>query len=288
MWHVGRHCEFAPSLLAPTLLALSVYHRRTMTVSQVWIMDDGPDITRAAAELVASLSREPVMARGRFNFALSGGNTPLPLYRLLGSPAYALAMPWDRTHFFWCDERCVPPDHPENSYGQARESLLVAVDAPASHIHRIRGELDPAAAATDYVATLRLHADEGLTWPQLDVAILGLGSDGHTASLFPGSPLDTDPAVPARAVTGDYAGRPSQRVTLTPAIFHTARHLIFLVTGTNKAEALAATLEGPDDPVRWPAQRLLPEGGTVTWIVDRAAGARLQAARRAIPATPDR
>lgn len=260
-----------------------------MTVTQIWIMDDGPDITRAAAELVASLSREPVMARGRFNFALSGGGTPLPLYRLLGSPAYALALPWDRTHFFWCDERCVPPDDPESSYGMARDALLQPIDAPASHVHRIRGELDPAAAAVDYVTTLRLHADEGLTWPQIDVAILGMGADGHTASLFPKPALEPeDPTLPAMAVTGDYAGRPSQRVTLLPPVFRTARHLVFLVTGANKADALAATLDGPHDPARWPAQRLQPEGGTVTWIVDRAAGARLQAARRGVrTSTPD-
>ncbi|MBL8092802.1 MAG: 6-phosphogluconolactonase [Anaerolineales bacterium] len=257
-----------------------------MTVTQIWIMDDGPDITRAAAELVASLSREPVMARGRFNFALSGGGTPVPLYRLLGSPAYALALPWERTHFFWCDERCVPPDHAESSYGQARATLLQPIDAAASHVHRIRGELDPTAAAVDYTTTLRLHADEGLPWPQIDLAILGLGADGHTASLFPQTTLEPeDPNVPARAVTGDYDNRPSQRVTLMPTVFRTARHLVFLVTGANKADALAATLEGPHDPARWPAQRLQPEGGTVTWIVDRAAGARLQAIRRGAPTT---
>ena len=179
--------------------------------------------------------------------------------------------------FFWGDERCVPPDHPQSNYGQARRALLDQVPAPAENIHRVRGEWEPSAAAEDYVRQLRESANPGEAWPRFDWVFLGLGADGHTASLFPGSPLPTASDAPALAVTADYEGRPAQRVTLTPQVLNAARVVAFLVTGRNKADAVAATLTGPRDPRRWPAQRINPGVGELLWWLDQAAAAALPA-----------
>jgi 6-phosphogluconolactonase len=237
-------------------------------------MDDAQSVARAAAEYVAALSREPVMVRGRFSLALSGGSTPLPVYRLLASPPYALAVPWDRVHLYWCDERCVPPEDPDSNYGQVRQALIAPLELPNARVHRIRGELTPEAAAADYIGQMSLHSQDTVRWPIFDLAILGLGSDGHTASLFPGQVVPEQ--VPAAAVTADYGGRPANRVTLTPRTLNTSRQILFLALGAEKAEAIAATLEGPPDPDRWPAQRIRPEHGTITWMIDRPAAAKLR------------
>lgn len=149
--------------------------------------------------------------------------------------------------------------------------LLDKVPIPAENIHRVRGELPPAAAVLDYTAQLRAFAANGRDWPRFDLVLLGLGSDGHTASLFPGSPAADAPGTAVQAVTADYEDRPSQRLTLTPPVFNDARHILFLVTGANKAQAVTAVLEGPFDPVQWPAQRIQPHRGTVTWFIDQAA-----------------
>jgi 6-phosphogluconolactonase len=236
-------------------------------------MDDAHSVVRAAAELVAALSREPVMTRGRFSLALSGGSTPLPVYRLLASPPYALAIPWDRVHVYWCDERCVPADDPESNYGQVRQALIAPLDLPNARVHRIRGELSPEAAAADYIGHLSLHSQDNLRWPVFDLAMLGLGRDGHTASLFPGQAVPAH--VPAAAVTANYDSRPADRVTLTPSALNSSRHVLFLAVGTEKAEAIAATLDGPHDPEHWPAQRIQPEHGTITWMIDRLAASKL-------------
>jgi 6-phosphogluconolactonase len=249
---------------------------------------NGPTITRlgdadalslAAAERWAEIAVESVGQRGRFLVALAGGATPLALYARLAGPPYAEDLPWASTHVFWGDERCVPPGDPESNAGQARRVLLDHVSVPAGNIHRVRGELGPAEAASDYVRQLRALADTDLAWPRFDLVLLGLGADGHTASLFPGPlPLD-EPVAPAVPVTALYGGRPAQRVTLTARVLNTARTVLFLVTGEEKAAILATVLAGPHDPERWPAQRIHPSAGSVLWMVDAAAARRL-------PATP--
>ena len=179
-------------------------------------------------------------------------------------------------HFFWGDERLVPPDDAGSNYYHASQLLLDQVQVPADNIHRVHGELSAEAAVLDYTAQLQSFATGRRNWPRFDLVLLGLGSDGHTASLFPGSPLKDEPGMAVKTVTADYEDRPSQRLTLTPAVFNDARHVLFLVTGANKADAVTAVLDGPSDPEQWPAQRIQPSTGIVTWLIDQAAATKLR------------
>jgi 6-phosphogluconolactonase len=204
-------------------------------------------------------------------------------------------------HFFWGDERCVPPDDLQSNYRQAYETLLSHVLVPKENIHRAKGELAPPSAAEDYARQLREFAAPGLDYPRFDLVLLGLGADGHTASLFPGSlfpdslsPQVRDPAQspegepvedlpsggsheggPVLAVTAEFQGRPVNRVTLTPPVFNAARNVLFLVTGQEKAMALAGTRAGRSDPLIYPAQRIEPAEGKVWWLVDEPAARML-------------
>jgi len=194
----------------------------------------------------------------------------MALYRLLAREP----IDWTRIHVFWGDERLVPPEDPENSYGQAWEALLKHIPIPTENIHRVASELDPVAAARDYASILREFAAPPLDWPRFDLVLLGLGEDGHTASLFPGSPVDaTEPVI---AVTAQYQGRPARRVTLTPLVFNAARQVIFLVTGANKAVTLKGVFSDYNSSEQVPAKRIQPADGQVTWLVDKAAGKEIK------------
>jgi 6-phosphogluconolactonase len=233
-----------------------------------------PDaLAEAAAERFVTAAMAAVTGHGRFLVALSGGGTPQALYRLLAGPPYREQVPWGQTHLFWGDERCVPPADPGSNYGAVEKNLIRHVMVAPENVHRIKGELGPTVAAADYSTQLHHFAEEELPWPRFDLVLLGLGEDGHTAALFPGHTVQAPAAVVP--VTADYQDRPAQRVTLTPAVFNTAHHILFLVTGGNKAEAVAAVQQGPADPRRWPAQQIQPEPGTLTWFIDEAAAARL-------------
>ena len=179
-------------------------------------------------------------------------------------------------HFFWGDERLVPPDDAGSNYYHAAQLLLDKVHVPAENIHRVKGELSAEAAVLDYTAQLQSFAKDRRDWPRFDLVLLGLGSDGHTASLFPGSSAEDAPGTAVKAVTADYEDRPSQRLTLTPAVFNDAHHVLFLVTGANKADAVAAVIDGPSDPEQWPAQRIQPSTGSITWLIDKAAATKLR------------
>jgi len=236
----------------------------------VRIFKDADELSRAAAELFVTLAVQAIRERGRFLVALSGGSTPMALYRLLAREP----IDWTRIHVFWGDERLVPPEDPENSYGQAWEALLKHIPIPTENIHRVASELDPVAAARDYASILREFAAPPLDWPRFDLVLLGLGEDGHTASLFPGSPVDaTEPVI---AVTAQYQGRPARRVTLTPPVFNAARQVIFLVTGANKAVTLKGVFSDYNSSEQVPAKRIQPADGQVTWLVDKAAGKEIK------------
>jgi 6-phosphogluconolactonase len=238
------------------------------------IFSDKVELTRFAANQFFTQAQQAVKLRGRFLVTLSGGGTPLSLFQLLTQQPYRQQVPWTQTLVFWGDERCVHPDDPDSNYRQAKETLLDHVPLPKDNIHRIHGELTPEIAAHDYAERLQSFAHSGLAWPRFDLVLLGLGSDGHTASLFPGSsPKDTKSTLVA---TANYQGRPAHRVTLTPSVFNTAREIMFLVTGTDKANALAAVLGGAYEPVRWPAQRIQPIEGKVIWLADTAAANQLE------------
>ena len=234
------------------------------------IFKDADELSRAAADLFVTLAVQSIRERGRFLVALSGGSTPMALYRLLAREP----IDWTRIHVFWGDERLVLPEDAENSYGQAREALLKHIPIPTENIHRVASELDPVAAARDYASILREFAAPPLDWPRFDLVLLGLGEDGHTASLFPGSPVDaTEPVI---AVTAQYQGRPARRVTLTPLVFNAARQVIFLVTGANKAVTLKGVFSDYNSSEQIPAKRIQPADGQVTWLVDKAAGKEIK------------
>ncbi len=241
----------------------------------VQIFPTGEDVAAAAARRLAALAGAAVSARGRCLICLAGGTTPRALHRMLAGDLWRSRIPWNACHIFWGDDRCVPPTDPGSNYGQAQVDLLSKVPVPAAHIHRVMGELEPAAAATSYAAELAFLAPAGQAWPAFDLVFLGLGRDGHTASLFPGERAPDEATAATLAVNADYEGRPAERVTLTPAVFNAARQVVFLVTGSAKAKAVAATLADGADPGRWPARRITPTGGPATWMLDQAAAAGL-------------
>ncbi len=244
-------------------------------MTDIRIFKTESELSQAAVRLVIAAAQGAVALNGRFLIALSGGSTPVGLFRLLSQPPHKERVPWEQTHVFWGDERLVPPDDPGSNYGQAANVLLSHVPIPAANIHRVLGEADAVTAVADYTAQLHQLAEPGRTWPRFDLAIMGLGSDGHTASLFPGPIPAAETTDPVIAVTADYDGRPAHRITLTPLVFNDTRHLLFMLTGANKADAVNAVTRGPLQLETWPSQRICPHDGQITWLLDKAAAARL-------------
>lgn len=230
------------------------------------------EFSRHAAEIFVEQAAWSIRDRGRFLVALNGGSTPTRFFELLASDFHD-KVDWTRTHIFWGDERLVAASDRESSFGQAHNLFLKRVGIPDSNIHPISGELEPAEAANEYALILKQFASPALEWPRFDVVFLGMGEDGHTASLFPGSALNvTAPVIPVVAV---YQDRPAQRVTLTPLVFNSARIVAFLATGEKKAVTLAEVLSGRYNPELFPAQRIEPKDGRLIWLVDEDAASRL-------------
>ncbi len=237
------------------------------------ILANREELSRAAAAEFARLAGEAVRIRGRFAVALCGGSTPRGLYHLLSDERarFRGRIPWSDVHIFWGDERQVPPEHPESNFRMARETLLTPVPIPPENVHRIPAENpDATSAADEYAQTLRtvfgLAAGE---LPRFDLILLGMGPDGHTASLFPGTDAIHEKIRLVAAPWVEKLG--ARRITLTPPVLNNAARVIFLVSGEAKAEALRAVLEGPYQPDRFPAQVVHPADGRVVWLVDRAA-----------------
>jgi 6-phosphogluconolactonase len=239
-------------------------------------LGDVGEISRAAAVEFTRSSIESVERAGLFTVALSGGSTPGPLYALLANSCepYRRRVAWDRIHFFWGDERHVPPDSPESNYRMAEEWLLSRVPVPAGNIHRIQGELpDPGEAADEYERDIRRHFHlAGSERPRFDLIFLGMGEDGHTASLFPGTAILHERERLASAVWVDKMR--SHRISLTPPVLNNAASVIFLVSGVDKAVTLDAVLNGPYRPDLLPAQLIRPVNGRLLWLVDRGVGGR--------------
>ena len=221
----------------------------------------------AVAGRFIAAAGDAIDSRGRFVVALSGGSTPRDTYRRLGSEALVSRVMWSRVQVLWGDERCVPPHHAESNYRMARETLLDRVPIPAANVHRIHGEDDPATAAEVYEATLR-------TLLRIDLVLLGLGEDGHTASLFPGSAAVHERTRWVMAARASAASL--WRITLTPVVINAAAEVLFIVSGAAKAGILRRVLEGPRRPQSLPAQAIAPTNGRVRWCVDAAAAAELQ------------
>ena len=238
----------------------------------VHIFDDSEEVARAAARRFAELAREAIAERGRFSVALAGGSTPKRVYELLAGDEFSDQIAWQHVHIFFGDERCVPPDHHDSNYRMAREAMLAHVLLPLENVHRMVGEGDAVANARLYEDELRQYFGDA-AWPQFDLIMLGMGDDGHTASLFPGSRAlhETQAWVAANWVEKFN----TFRITLTaPAINH-ARHVMFIVTGAGKADRLPEVLKGPREPERLPSQLIRPVAGQLEWFTDKAATAKL-------------
>lgn len=253
--------------------------RQLAEASVVEVLPDAASLHAAAAEGFAARAARAIAESGRFVVALSGGSTPEGLYRRLADEPFAASLDWARVHLCWGDERCVPPDHAASNFRMAREALLDRVPIPSANVHRIRGEEEPAVAAATYERELRalLGTAEGppRTDPgaRFDLVLLGLGENGHTASLFPRSPALRERSRWAVAVRVE---APSPwRVTLTPALIDAAAEIRFLVTGPAKAGILRRVLEGPRRPDRLPAQAIAPRTGVLRWQLDAAAASEL-------------
>jgi 6-phosphogluconolactonase len=239
------------------------------------ILPDAEAVGMRAADLLAMAAQEAAAARGRFAVALSGGETPQVLYRLLARQQFSQKVPWRRVHLYWGDERCVAPDDPASNYGMARDTFIKHVPIAPANVHRMHGEDEPEAAAKAYEAELRaLAAQErpASGTPVFDLVLLGLGADGHTASLFPRSDALT---AEDRFCVATQAPDGSPRLTVTAPVINAARRVWFLVSGAGKAGMLAEVLEGLRVPLAVPAQGVAPVHGTLTWLVDEAAAAEL-------------
>ncbi len=245
-------------------------------IRSVEIYADRDTLMRVEAERIVTLARDTIAARGQFSLALSGGSTPRSLYELLATPKLASRIDWTRVHLFWGDERCVPAEHPDSNYRMVREALLDHVPIPWGNVHRIVGEDQPDAAARAYEQTLRTFfaTPQGPPERSFDLVLLGMGGDGHTASLFPGTPpvIERQRWVLPNHVT---AQREMWRITLTPVVLNAAAEVTFLVSGAGKADRLWEVIAGPAGSPRFPAQVIRPSCGVVHWLVDADAGRRL-------------
>ena len=230
----------------------------------------------AAGECIRILSAA-IERAGRCSIALAGGSTPRAIYALLADPAagFRERLAWDRVHFFWGDERHVPPDHSDSNYRMAHEALLSQIPVPTGNLHRIRGEEpDAGQAAAAYEEELRtfFRLRQG-EQPRFDLILLGMGADGHTASIFPGTPAVGETKRLVMAV--EVAKLGTERITLTPGAINQAANVVFIVAGADKAETLKAVLEGDEPIERYPSRAIRPGSGEILWLVNRDAAARL-------------
>lgn len=233
------------------------------------VYGDYKAMSMAAAGLFADLAKQAVMERGMFTVALSGGTTPRLAYRMLAQEPLKSMVPWDRVHVFWGDERCVPFESTLSNAGMAHEILLGHVPVEKSHVHPIRCVQFPERSASEYEIDLKNSFSGD---PVFDLVFLGLGENGHTASLFPGLPVlhDTDRLVASVFASDLY------RVTMTARAINRARHIAFLVSGGSKAGILQEVLEGRHNPDRLPAQLIRPVKGDLRWLVDEQAASLLK------------
>jgi 6-phosphogluconolactonase len=235
------------------------------------------DLFQAAAEEIIRAATEAVARRGRFTIALSGGSTPKGLYTLIAANA-GTSLPWDRIFFFWSDERHVPPDDPDSNYRMAKEALLSKAPIPEANIFRVPAENpDAAAVAEAYELTMRkFFALSPGEFPRFDVILLGLGPDGHTASLFPETAALQEKS---RLVASNWVEKlKTFRITFTLPVLNAARCVAFLVSGTDKAPVLREVLEGSAPGEKYPSKLVRPSDGKLIWFVDRAAASELSAA----------
>lgn len=241
-----------------------------VATGQVIVARDESAFFRRAVDLFVVAARKAE----RPSVALSGGSTPKKLFELLASPAVRPDVPWERMNFFFGDERCVPPDHKDSNYRMAQEALLSKVPVPSAQVHRMAGEREPAQAASAYEADLK-RAFSGLPLPRFDLVLLGVGEDGHTASLFPETPALQETA---HWVVANHVDKlNADRLTLTFPVINAARRVVILAAGASKADIVEAVFSGGG---RYPIERVNPTDGELIWLLDAQAGQRLPAAVR--------
>jgi 6-phosphogluconolactonase len=232
----------------------------------IQVFQQSDELSFAAVSLIISLAKESVALRGRFVLALSGGKSPNTLYAQLADLPYSQQMPWAQTFVFWGDERCVPFDDPGNNSFNARSALLNKVSIPESNIYPVPVNLTPSEAASKYEQDLFTFFEDT---PRFDLVLLGLGENGHTASLFPNTPVLNE-QVPGIREVYDAEGK-SARVTMTAPLINLARHILFIVTGQNKSSILQTMLTTSYSPEKYPFQLIKPSDGELQWFVDKEA-----------------
>jgi 6-phosphogluconolactonase len=251
------------------------------TNCEVRILPDGAAIARRAAQKFVGAGAAAVNEKGSFSVVLAGGSTPKALYGLLANdPVLRAQVPWDKMRVFFGDERHVGPDHPDSNFRMANEAMISKSPLKPAQVTRIKGEYpDAEQAAREYELAIRSYFElaDG-EFPRFDLVLLGLGSEGHTASLFPGTRALHEKQ---RIAVSNWVGKLlAERITLTPPAINNAAHVIFIVTGADKAPALTAVLERVYEPDQLPAQLIRPGNGTLLWLVDTAAGGLLTRAIR--------
>jgi len=243
-----------------------------------YVEPDAAALARRAAQYIVEMVDEAVDRQGRARIAISGGSTPKAAFQLLGDRGlpWRGRMQWDKLDLYWVDERCVPPDDPESNYRMTREALLDRVALRPEQIHRMEGELDPELAASRYESELRTGFRlEGAKLPRFDLILLGMGPDGHTASLFPHTEALGETS---RLVTANHvAQKDAWRITLTWPVINRANSVFFLVAGVDKEQILKEVLTGPRDAARLPSQLIWPGSGILTMFLDKSAAAMLPA-----------
>ena len=236
----------------------------------VEILSDEASLAEAAADHFVSIVEATLRFRQVADVALAGGSTPRAMNALLTSPARRASVPWERVRFFFGDERTVPPESADSNYRMTRETLFDPLGISASQVFRMHGEDEPHAAAAAYARVLA--AELGVR-PRFDLLYLGMGPEGHTASLFPGTLASIDDA--QLAVANWIEVLATWRITLTPHVINDAAHVVITTAGASKSDAVAAALEGPREPDRYPVQLVAPVDGELHWIIDAAAAAKL-------------
>ena len=250
-----------------------------MTRPEIIICRDAVELARKAAEQLTARAAESIARAGRFAVALSGGSTPRDVYALLASPKFRQRIDWPRVHLFWGDERCVPPGHPDSNFRMVREALLAKIEIPLENVHRMMGEREPAEATAAYEEELKQFFGAAHV-PRFDLIFLGLGEDGHTASLFPGSAaLNED----KRWVAVAYVERRrAHRLTLTFPVINAAAQVTILVSGASKRAIVKQLLGTGAEAADFPAAKVRPVDGKLTWLItqDATGGVRLQKGER--------
>jgi 6-phosphogluconolactonase len=246
-----------------------------VTEREIIICSDTGDLNRKAADQFVAMSRQAIGARGRFAVALSGGSTPKALYALLASAEFNAQLDWRNIHLFWGDERCVAPDHAESNFRMVNEALLSKISIPGENIHRMGGERELAEAAAAYEAELRrFFSPQRDELPRFDLVLLGLGEDGHTASLFPGSAALGETR---RWVAVAYVERlKTHRLTLTLPVINAAAQVAFLVAGESKRAIVKQLLGASADASDFPAAKISPTDGKLTWLITQDAAGELE------------